>query len=195
MTTNPSIVAACGQPLHDLVKEILAMQQGPLAVQVIASDTKGMLQQAHALWNYSKRLIIKVPVTEAGLACMHQLKQSGIPIMATAVFEPQQALLAFKVGARYLAPYIGRIRDQGHDPRTVLEQIRQIKHHYTFDCKILGAGLRTQDDVTLCATLGLCAVTLPEKVFNPLFQPSEGLNKALTDFNKDWQRALPTHLF
>lgn len=195
VTTNPSIVAASGRPLQDLLNDLLQLQTGPVAVQVIAADTQAMIKQAHALWQFSPRLIIKVPVTEAGLACMHALTQDAIPVMATAIFEPQQALLACKVGAAYLAPYIGRIRDQGTDPWLVLKEILNIKQNYAYPCKILGAGFRAKEDFTTCAALGVCAATIPEKIFQLLFLPSVGLTKALNDFTNDWQKAEPTHFF
>lgn len=194
VTTNPSIVAASGRPLHDLLLDLLHLQRGPVAVQVIAANAPDMIQQARTLSQLSPRLIIKVPVTEAGLACLYALSLEAIPSMATAIFEPQQALLACKAGAAYLAPYIGRIRDQGTDPWQVLKEIIDIKRHYAYSCKILGAGLRSKEDFTTCATMGVCATTLPEKVFQPLFHPSSGLTKALSDFTLDWQRAQPTHL-
>lgn len=195
ITTNPSIVASSGRPLRALLDDFLSLQAGPVAVQVVGTDVQEMLRQAKALWGYSQRLMIKVPVTEAGLICMYRLAQEGIPVLATALFEPQQALLACKAGASYLAPYVGRIRDQGVDPWAVLKQMVEIKRHYGFNCKILGAGLRTKEDFNSCASLGLCSVTIPEKIFNPLFQPSEGMAKALSDFTNDWQRAEPTHIF
>lgn len=188
VTTNPSIASASGVPLEKLLTSLLEIQKGPVAAQVVAEDFQAMVEQGRTLRKLSSRIIIKVPATAEGYKCMRKLILEGIPVLATTIFEAKQALLSFIEGAAYLAPYIGRIRDTGQDPKNVLQDILAIKHNYGFTGKILGAGIRNVEDMMCCATIGICSITIPEKVFRELLKDHDGVRKSLDEFNKDWEK-------
>jgi transaldolase len=64
---------------------------------------------------------IKIPVNPSlqendslqfdGLKAIRQLSNEGIPVNATLIMAPEQALLAAKAGAAYASPFAGRIDD------------------------------------------------------------------------------------
>ncbi len=58
--------------------------------------------------------------------------EEGIKTNVTLCFSPNQALLAAKVGATYISPFIGRLDDINLDGVELIEQIRQIYDNYSF---------------------------------------------------------------
>jgi len=181
VTTNPTIIR--GQDLKKLIPLLLEAQSGWVAVQVHSGSAQAMFNQAENLAAISSRILVKVPTHTEGLKCMGQLAQKQIPFLATAIFTPTQALLAFKTGATYLAPYIGRIEDEKKDPWTTLEAIQGLKNRYGYKSKILSASLRTPEAIERCAHLGLDAVTVRPALFEEWLTPPSGLVQSL----KKWQ--------
>jgi len=186
VTTNPSIVKNSGLPFEKLLNNLLDAQEGPVAAQVVAKDDWEMVQQGMRLHDLSKRIIVKVPANRAGYKCMHALVKKGVSVLATTIYEPKQALLSFIAGACYLAPYMGRIRDSGKDPNLVLKDILDIKRNYSLQAKILGAGIRNIEDMMFCAALGICSITIPDRVFETMISENAGVKKSLDEFSKDW---------
>jgi TalC/MipB family fructose-6-phosphate aldolase len=187
VTTNPKLIAQSDASLDEIIPGLLAIQPGPVAVQVLADETLGMIEQGKKLHAYSSRIIVKIMATAKGFEAMHGLNRLNIPVMATAIFEPFQALLAWKAGASYAAPYLGRIADQGGDPLAVLQSMRQMKEFYGFKGKILAAGIRHSDLLKACAETGICAITIPDMVWKNILQGSEGTRKSIGEFSLAWQ--------
>ena len=96
VTTNPSIVAASGRPLRELIpalRELLG-PQARLFAQVLATDAELMVKEAEQLKALDSNLVVKIPVNHEGLAALKRLKQCGIPTLGTAVYSPLQGLLS-----------------------------------------------------------------------------------------------------
>jgi len=99
---------------------------------------------------------------------------------------PNQALLAAKVGATYISPFIGRLDDITLDGLELIEDIRTIYDNYGFETEILAASIRNVNHVKECALVGADVMTAPPKVVKSL------ANHVLTDkglaaFLKDWE--------
>lgn len=184
VTTNPTLIAQSGKSRQQVIDELLNEQEGPVAVQVIALTSDEALQEARDLFAHSSRLIIKVPAAIEYYPVMHGLVLDGIPVMATALFEPYQAFLSLKLGASYLAPYLGRIADSGKDPADVLRKIEGIKKAYDYDGKVLAAGIRSIEHFNMTVDAGCEAITLPKKAYEMLLATHAGTEKALQDFRK-----------
>lgn len=188
ITTNPSIVSSATVPLKKLLHHFLEIQKGPVAAQVVEETVEQMENEAQVLTALSKRVLVKIPCNEVGFKCMHRLQTKQIPFLATAVFTPLQALAALKLGAHYIAPYIGRIQDQGENPWHVLERILKAKQRYGYSGKIMAAGVRTVQDVESCLDVGVCAVTVRASIFEELMQEHPGVTHALKTFKTDWEK-------
>lgn len=187
VTTNPSILASAKENHDRVISRLLDVQEGPLAVQVTADTADEMIKQALALHSFSDRIIVKVPVVQEGLAAMKTLGKEGVSVMATAVFQPNQALLAAIAGADYVAPYLCRMFDEGIDAYAALETIVSIYEKYEFKTKILGAALRTTDQITACASLGISAVTLKSTLFSQFIADETATLNSLRAFAEDWE--------
>ena len=154
VTTNPTIISLSQISPQELIMRLLEVQSGLVAVQVLSDHANEMYQQAKILSNLSPRILIKIPVTQKGIQALYALNQEGIPTLATAIFELRQALLAFKAGVKYLAPYLGRISDRGANSIEVISQIQLMKVNYGFEGKIMGAGIRDLDTAIACTKIG-----------------------------------------
>lgn len=189
VTTNPSIVAKSKLAIEDLLEKILEIQSGPVTAQVTAKDSAKMIEQGIALHQFSNRIVVKVPVTTEGLKAIYSLGQNKIPVMATAVFDSGQVLLAAKAGAAYIAPYFSSICEA--DPSGVNEFNSMLKllRYYRLPAKLLAASLKTADQVKECIELGADAVTLNGEVFSAFIDNHEETMERLQKFEKDWKAA------
>jgi transaldolase len=171
VTTNPALLSKANRGMREVFQELLSAQSGPIAAQVTAEDCEGMLLQADQFHQISKRIIIKVPVTKEGLKAIHQLTRQNVITMATALFHPNQALLAALAGANYVAPYLSKLEKLGGgDPLAMVQSILKIFSNYKFETKILAASIKTVEMVSQCAEMGLHAATLNDQVFGALIE-------------------------
>lgn len=186
VTTNPSLVAKETGDFKKILKEICEMVEGPVSAEVTALETEEMLRQAEILSGISKYIVIKVPLTQAGLKACRVLTDKKIPVNVTLCFSANQALLAAKAGATYISPFIGRLDDQGQVGMNLIEEIVEIYQNYGFSTQILAASIRHPEHVLRAALAGADVATIPAKVFQSLFHhPMTDLG--LEKFLKDWQ--------
>lgn len=195
ITSNPTILAEAGKDPEKVIQQVLDIQEGPLAVQVTADQAEEMIQQAEALHAFSKRIIVKVPVTKQGLIAMSVLSKKGIQILATAVFEPRQALFAAIAGVQYVAPYVGRMFDAGIDAYTSLQTMVKMFQQHKVPTKIMAAALKNTDQIVACAEMGIEAVTLKNTLFQQFVADEPLSMDCLRVFERDWgSRELPGSL-
>lgn len=194
ITTNPSILARCGIAAEELLEQLMKAQTGPVTVQVIATKAAEMIQQGLALSQFSDRIIVKIPVTREGLQAIFQLSQKKIPVMATTVFDPNQALLAARAGANYVMPYFSQICDADQDGINELKTMVNLMRHYGYASKILAATLRSTEHVRECCLLGIDAVALSETLFDEYVCDHPLTIKELKIFDRDWKKAPKSNL-
>lgn len=187
ITTNPDIIASSQRSFEEVLEALLHYQEGPVVAQVVAEEVSDMVQQGQNLYSFSNRLIIKVPVTKAGLEAIHLLSRQGIPTMATVVFSVRQMLMAAKAGAHYVAPYISRIQNAGEDPWAALSHMSEILHNYRLKTKILGASINSVEQVIKCAELGLYGVTIKDDLFERLIEDHPLTMQGVQDFQEKWK--------
>jgi len=187
VTTNPSLMAKTGRDFTSVVKDIVAEVNGPISLEVTATDVDGMMTEAKKLAEFSPNVVIKVPMTEAGLVVTKKLSAENIRTNVTLCFSPTQALLAAKAGATYISPFIGRLDDIATIGMDLIEQIRVIYDNYDFDTEILVASVRSPIHVRDAAMIGADVVTIPFNVIKQLAKhplTDIGLEK----FLKDWEK-------
>jgi transaldolase len=189
VTTNPSIVAKSNESVEDLLTKLLKIQSGPVTVQVTAKDGAQMAAQGEALFRFSDRLVVKVPVTTEGLKAIHALREKKIPTMATAVFDSNQVLLAASAGASYIAAYFSAICEADMEGAEQFKSMHRMLDRYRFPSKLLGASLKSADQVRQCAELGAHAVTLNREVFLSFIENHPETTKRVDQFTKDWKTA------
>jgi transaldolase len=188
VTTNPTILSEVGMPAEECIEHLLTLFSGPLAIQVTLRTASEMVEQGKDLNDFSPRIIVKIPVTEEGVQAIHRLTHLGIPVMATAIFEPIQALLAIKAGARYLAPYFSYLGEKA------LPICHTIQNMLTSRSKLLVAALNSPMQVVQCAEACFGAVTMKADLFKECLTPPSQTLDHLARFESAWQKAPPSQL-
>lgn len=193
VTTNPTLVTKTQVPYSEAVAQILAMVKGDVSLEVLATDSQGMLHEARELAKFAKNVVVKLPTTEDGLKALKILTGEGIRINMTLVFSANQALLVAKLGAYIVSPFIGRLDDIGQTGTELVEEIRQIYDNYAFETKILFASVRSPEHVKQAALAGCDIATCPYEVLKKLVKhplTDIGLKKFIDDFKNSGQKAL-----
>ena len=186
VTTNPSLVAKEKRPFRDIIAEICELVDGPVSAEVIGLKTDEMVAEARTLAPIHDNIVIKIPMTEAGMKAVTILTGEGIRTNVTLVFSANQALLAAKCGATYVSPFVGRIDDMGGDGMGLVAEIQECYQNYLFTTEILAASIRHPRHLLDAALLGADIATVPYDVLKKAF------NHPLTDlgiarFLKDWE--------
>ena len=187
VTTNPSLIAQTGRSQADVIREICDIIDGPISAEVIATDTEQMIQEGQELAKIHPNVVIKLPLTEDGIAACKVFSSQGIKTNVTLCFSVNQALLAAKNGATYISPFIGRLDDIGHNGMDLIQEIRALYDNYGFNTQILAASIRHAQHVRDAALVGSDVATMPYKVMKLLFKhplTDSGLERFLADHQK-----------
>jgi transaldolase len=191
ITTNPSLLAKEGGDYRSLLKKICTIVQGPTSAEVVATEAGAMVAEGRDLATIDEHIVVKVPFGKEGVKACRQLASEGIRVNVTLVFSPTQALLAAKVGATYVSPFIGRLDDIATEGMALIEQIVDIYENYNFTTEILVASVRHPVHVVQAARLGADICTCPAAVIEAMFRhPLTDIG--LERFLKDWEKAQAT---
>ena len=188
VTTNPSLVAKSATDFYSNLERICDLVPGPISAESVAEDSDGMVREGERLASVADNVVVKLPISVAGLRACQQLSEQGIATNLTLCFSPAQALLAAKSGASFVSPFIGRLDDCSADGMALIEDIQTIFANYDFDCQILAASIRHPMHVLECARIGADVVTLPAKIFWQLFEHPL-TSKGIASFAADWQKS------
>ena len=189
VTTNPSLVAKeKGQKeFRKIIKNICNIVKGPVSAEVLSVDFDSMIKEGLKLAKIDKHVVIKLPMTRDGIKATKFLSQKKISVNVTLVFTSTQALIAAKVGAAYVSPFIGRLDDISTNGMNLVNEISEIFINYGFPTKILVASIRNPIHIVDAARMGADIATVPYKVLIQLFNhplTDIGLKKFLNDWNK-----------
>lgn len=187
VTTNPTLVAREGRDFRALIDEILGIVDGPISVEVISTDAEGMVKEALETSQWSKNVVVKVPMIPEGLKGIKILSDKGIRTNATLIFSANQALLAAKAGATYVSPFIGRLDDLGQDGMQVVRDLVTIFNLYDIKTEIIVASIRHPMHVMESAKAGADVATIPFGVIEKMFKhplTDSGLESFLSDWEK-----------
>ena len=189
VTTNPSLIAKEGDvDFKEHIAAICKIVSGPVSAEVTSEDVDGMLREGREYAKIASNVVIKCPLTRAGLKATHTLSDEGIRVNVTLCFSAGQAILAAKAGASFISPFLGRLDDIGHDGLILLREIVEIYGNYDWKTEVLAASLRHPLHVIESARMGADIATMPFKVIDQLF------NHPLTDkgqaqFLADWKKS------
>ena len=187
VTTNPSLLAKEPGDFRQNLKRICEIVQGPVSGEVTATDFAGMLQQGHDIAKIDAHMVVKVPLTRDGIRACKALSGEGIRVNVTLCFSPAQAILAAKVGATYISPFVGRLDDIATNGMELIREIVAIYDNYEFTTEILVASCRHPIHVVEAAKMGADIATCPFAVLIQLAKhplTDVGLEKFLNDWKK-----------
>jgi transaldolase len=143
VTTNPTLIAKAGSDMQETLRRILEIAPGMVLCQAVGwHDREQLVAQARWLHKLAEQIVVKVPISVAGLQALQHLKQEDptMPIAVTAVASVAQAYLAGKCGADIVAVFNGPLDQVVDQPVDLVRPIRQIFQNYGFTTKILSCG-------------------------------------------------------
>ncbi|MCX5707623.1 MAG: fructose-6-phosphate aldolase [Candidatus Omnitrophica bacterium] len=187
VTTNPSLIARENRPALAILKEICSIVDGPVSAEVIAMESKAMIEEARELAKIAPNIVVKIPLISEGLKAVKVLSAQGIKTNVTLCFSPTQALLAAKAGADFVSPFIGRLDDISQVGMDLIVDIRKIYSNYGFKTKIIVASVRNPTHVLNAALIGADIATIPFAVISALIKhplTDIGVQRFLEDYKK-----------
>lgn len=190
VTTNPSLISKVGPDMTRSLGRVVDASPGPVLVQVIGwHDPRPLVDQARWLHTFSDRIIVKLPMSIAGIQALHQLKQElpKLRLAVTAVASVSQAYLCGKAGADIVAIFNGPLDQDSDTPVELVAPVRKIYDNYGFKTKILSCG-RLPRIFGEFAVAGTDICTMKMEYMKLLYEHSF-TDKRMNGFLKDWQAA------
>jgi len=187
VTTNPSLIAKEDKPFEEILKDIVAVVDGPISAEVVSLEADGMVEEAKVLAAMSDNIVVKIPMIMEGIKAVKQLTAMGIKTNVTLVFSAAQALLAAKAGATYVSPFVGRLDDIGVHGMDLISEIMSILRNYGFRTEVIVASVRSPQHVMDSAAIGADIATIPLKVIEQLAKhplTDIGIDQFLADWEK-----------
>jgi transaldolase len=188
VTTNPSLFAKVGGSYDDVLRQICGLTPGPVSAEVVAEDVDGMLREGRHFAEIAPNIVVKVPMSEAGLEAIARLSDEGIKTNCTLIFSANQGLLAAKAGASLLSPFVGRLDDINQDGMAVIRDLATIVDIHGLAAAVLVASIRHPRHVTDAAVAGAQIATVPLKVLRQMIRHPR-TDSGILQFRKDWQTA------
>ena len=192
VTTNPSLIYKSGRDFKEVIKEIARIVSGPISAEVTSLDKNEMIDQGLELSKIANNIVIKVPLTEHGLIACKNLSKKSIKVNVTLCFSSSQALIAAKMGATYISPFIGRLDDISNEGLNLIEEIITIYSNYPdrLNTEVLVASIRSPLQVAQVAQMGADVATIPPKIIKQMIEhplTDIGLNSFMEDWKKTGQ--------
>lgn len=189
VTTNPTLLAKDNHgDVQKAIQEIARLiPQGPISVEVVSEDAKGMIAEGETFNAWAENIAVKVPMTKEGMKAVRYFADHGIETNVTLVFSANQALLASEAGATYISSFVGRVDDIGYDGMDVIADVADILRRQGSLSQVLAASIRHPLHVTQAAAAGCHIATIPYKVLEQMYlHPLT--EKGVKSFRADWDK-------
>ena len=187
VTTNPSLVSKEGRDFKQVITEICSIVDGPISAEAVSLEAGRMVAEGTDLAQMHKNIVVKLPMTREGLKATKILAAMGIRVNMTLVFSATQALLAAKVGAAYVSPFVGRLDDISHYGMDLVRQVVTIFDNYGYPTEVIVASVRNPLHVVDAALAGAHIATVPFSVIDQIVKhplTDIGIEKFLADWKK-----------
>lgn len=156
VTTNPTILERSGRrvgEIAELYDQWVAQGASEVFFQTWGADASELLANADRILALGDRVVVKVPATREGFVATRSLVAGGATVLVTAVYSPAQALACASYGVRYVAPYLGRLRDSGRDGVALIADMQAVCAGS--ETNVIAASLRSPDDIVELRQVGV----------------------------------------
>ena len=191
VTTNPSLASAEGignaESYKSAVREISEIVDGPISVEVISLDARGMIDEGRDIAGWIPDPWVKIPSTVDGFEAISVLSKEGIKINQTLCFSVNQAILGAQAGSTAVSPFIGRLDDIGLEGIDLIKDIVEVYEQHQIETKVLAASIRHTLHCTLAAQAGAHIATIPYKILTQMIDHPL-TTTGVTRFKADWEK-------
>lgn len=189
VASNPSLVAQAGLPSGELVRTLLDIVPDPIFIQVSGLTADAMIREGRVLASIDPaRVVVKIPVTQPGLEAIHTLAAEDIRVTATAICATNEALLAARAGATFLAPYMARIYDIGGDGGQVVGDMVELVEQHALPAHVIAASVRTPEELMLAWKVGAEYSAIQSNVITKVCS-NPAVEAAAEKFHADYTQA------
>ncbi len=183
VTTNPTILKQSGLKLSKAIGEVIKIVgKGMIHVQVLSNTAEEMVKEAKKYKEYfdlGDNYYAKIPVSIEGYKTMQILKDAGINVTATAIFTQQQALVASRAGADFVAPYVSRLDNISSHGIEVVADIVSNTVDFDLPTKVLAASFKTVDQIHRVSMVGSHSATIgPDLLHQLITHPMTSISVA-----------------
>jgi transaldolase len=193
VTTNPTILRRARKTVADL-SELHAhwTELGAKEVffQAWGATEDELLAHGREIAALGTNIVIKLPATPSGFSAAGKLIAEGETVLMTAVYSAAQAITSNAIGARYIAPYLGRLYDSGENGLEIIARMQQLLHGS--DTEILAASLRSPQMIVELAQCGVRRFTAAPSVLTAALHDNTS-DSAAEVFETDaaWRVGMP----
>ena len=188
ITTNPTLLKQHPAPRAEQLAAILQTHPERLFVQVLGNDANTLIRDFYYLLNtfQDAPLNIKVPINTEGLRAVREMRaqRPDIPLLGTAIYSAEQAILAGIAGCAYVAPYVNRMENNGIDPYAVIATARHYYDEHAINCRIMGASFKNTQQILNALDAGAHTCTIPPELLRQMLEKTVA-NEAIRVFNAD----------
>ena len=187
VTTNPALVAREGRNFREAVEEICGVADGPVSAEVVATDAATMIDEARKIAALHPNIVVKIPATPDGYKALGAVAKEGIKVNFTIVYTSNQALLAAKLGATYVSPFVGRLDANSTAGSDLIRETVTMFSNYGFETEVLAASMRNVIYVKEAALAGVHVATIPPEVLDQMMH-NELTDISLDGFLAEWRK-------
>ncbi len=187
VTTNPSLMSKVGRSdYREAVLEICSIVGGPISAEALSQEPEEIIQEARGIASWAPNVVVKIPVTPAGLEAISVLAKEQIKVNMTLCFSLNQALLGALAGAAYVSPFVGRLDDAGHDGMGLVADIIDVYERYGLSTEVIAASIRHPMHCVAAAQAGAHIATVPYEVLMQMID-HPWTTAGVAKFIQDWQ--------
>ena len=172
LTTNPTILDRANKSVSDLssiYEWAVAAGAKEVCFQSWGRSSEELLENAQRILEIDSSIVVKVPATKDGFTASSTLISQGAQVLITAVYAVEQMVLAQAIGAKYIAPYFGRMKDSAIEPISEISKMQSVANASSKPTKIVVASLRQISDITELAALQVPSFTISTQLAEQLF--------------------------
>ncbi|HBP86155.1 MAG: fructose-6-phosphate aldolase [Nitrospira sp.] len=169
---NASLVTEQGLNFYQGIREICRYVDSPISVGVLSIEEEAIVKEGKELAKIHRNVLVKCPLTPAGLKATKRLTAEGIRVNVSLCFSLTQALIAAKAGAWCVSicpDHIGDNQSKGSD---ITRKIVTVFRNYGLSTQVLLAGIRSPHEVLEAALAGGHICTMQFAMFRQLFDPA-----------------------
>lgn len=181
ITTNPLLAHRAGLAYPSINWADMASLAADLGARElhcqVYGPAEGYLEWAGARYEEGKKaglqIVIKVPLVPDAIRLVPEMNKAlNGPILMTACYDAKQMFVATALKADYIAPYFGRMLENGLPAYDAMQQMRAIGQSAGGHTKIMVASLRNTSQMTELAALGLDCFTIAPAIAEALLTDS-----------------------
>jgi transaldolase len=169
---NVTLVNEQGLNFYQGIREICRYVDSPISVGVLSIEEEAIVKEAKELAKIHRNILVKCPLTPAGLKATKRLTAEGIRVNVSLCFSLTQALIAAKAGAWCVSICLHHTSDNQFKGDDITRNIVTVFQNYGLSTQVLLAGIRSPHDVLEAALAGGHICTMGFPMFRELFDPA-----------------------